>query len=51
MRIKLDKPLNFIVMAIQEEPTILEKFESEEKIDNTLQLEDLWSKNSYMLRD
>jgi len=49
VRINLDKPLNFIEMAIQEEPTILEKFEPEEKIDNTLQLEHLWAQNTSML--
>lgn len=46
-----EQPLNLIEMSIQEEPTILEKFEPEEKADNTIQLEELWAKNYNMLRD
>lgn len=45
MRVNLEKPLQFIELAINEEPTIAEMFEPKEKIDNKLQLESLWLQN------
>jgi hypothetical protein len=51
VRVDLEKPLQFIETALMEEPSISVMFEPEEKVDNTLQLEDSWSKNSILLRD
>lgn len=49
VRINLEKPLQFIEMAIDEEPTIAEMFEPKESIDNTIQIESLWSQNPSLL--
>ena len=49
VRINLDKPLNFIEMAIYEEPSISGKFEPKEKLDDALQLEHMWAQNTSML--
>jgi len=51
VRANLEKPLEFIEMAIKEEPTISEMFEPEKSIVNTAQLESLWTKNLSLLRD
>lgn len=49
VRINLEKPLQFIEMAMDEEPTIAEMFEPKESIDNTIQIESLWSQNLSLL--
>ncbi len=49
VRVDLVKNLQFIELAINEEPSISEMFEPEEKIDNTLQLESLWTKSPTLL--
>lgn len=49
--ITLDKPLSFIEEAKKEEPEIFAMLEPNTETDNTLQLEDLWTKNPTMLRD
>lgn len=49
VRVNLEKPLQFIEMAIDEEPTITEMFEPKEKIGNTVQLESLWLQNPSLL--
>lgn len=49
VRVKLERPLQFVELAIKEEPTISEMFEPENKIDNTLQLEALWLQNPSLL--
>lgn len=49
VRVNLEKPLQFIELAVNEEPTISEMFEPSEKIDNTIQLESLWLQNPTLL--
>lgn len=49
VRVNLEKPLQFIELAINEEPTISEMFEPKEKIETTLQLESLWLQNPSLL--
>ncbi|HVZ58735.1 MAG TPA: recombinase family protein [Patescibacteria group bacterium] len=49
VRINLEKPLQFIELAMNEEPTIAEMFEPKESIDNTVQMEYLWSQNLSLL--
>lgn len=51
MLVDLKKPLQFIELAVNEEPSISAMFEPEEKVDITVQLEDSWTKNSILLRD
>lgn len=50
VRVNLEKPLQFIEMAIKEEPTISEMFEPREKVDTKIQLESLWLQNPSLLR-
>lgn len=49
VRVDLEKPLQFIGLAVNEESTISKMFEPEEQIDLPANLEDLWSKNPFML--
>ena len=49
VRVNLGKPLQFIELAINEEPTISEMFEPKERIYNTIQMESLWSQNLSLL--
>ncbi len=49
VRVDIEKPLQFIEMAMSEEPSVSAMFEPEEKIDDTLQLEHLWANNSTLL--
>ena len=49
VRVNLEKPLQFIELAVNEEPTISEMFEPEKSVDNTLQLESLWTQNPSLL--
>ncbi len=47
--VDLEKPLQFIELAVTEEPTISGMFEPEENVDNTLQIEHVWANNSTLL--
>ena len=47
--VDLVKPLQFIEMTLNEEPSISEMFEPAKEVDSTLQLEALWAKNSNLL--
>lgn len=49
VRVDIKKPLQFIELALNEEPTISAMFEPEEKVDNTLQIEHVWANNSTLL--
>ena len=49
VRINLEKPLQFIELAMEEEPTISEMFEPKESIDNMVQIESLWAQNPTLL--
>jgi len=51
VRVDIEKPLQFIEMAIIEEPSASAMFEPEEKVDNKLQLEHVWANNSTLLPD
>lgn len=49
VRINLEKPLRFIELAVQEEPSISEMFELENNTDNSVQLDYLWTQNPTLL--
>lgn len=49
VRVDIKKPLQFIEMAMSEEPSVSAMFEPVEKVDNTLQLEHVWANNSTLL--
>ena len=48
--VNLEKPLQFIELAIEEEPTISWEFEPEINVDNSVQFESLWTQNLSLLR-
>lgn len=49
VRVDIEKPLQFLEMAMSEEPSVSALFEPEEKADDTLQLEYGWANNSTLL--
>ena len=49
VHINLEKPLQFIELALDKEPTIAEMFEPKERIDNTIRMESLWTQNLSLL--